>query len=87
MSASFSLVSKKNHPEQSRIDLQDTLQTASSFTGYLATQLYTPPVSLSFRAPGVMTANSTFSAKEELRREIRALKGLVLNRSVVVFRE
>lgn len=52
---------------------QHTLQSLTDFTGYLTTQVYTFP----FRTPGGPHLNP---AEEELRREIRALKGLVLNR-------
>ncbi|KAF8640033.1 hypothetical protein AX17_001275 [Amanita inopinata Kibby_2008] len=59
---------------------QHTMQTLTNFTGYLSTQIYLPYRS----APGpgaFMSGSSLLSpAEEELRREIRALKGLVLNR-------
>lgn len=54
---------------------QHTLQTLTDFTGYLTTQVYSFP----FHIPG---GSHLSPAEEELRREIRALKGLVLNRCV-----
>ena len=54
---------------------QKTLQTLSDFTGYIASQTYTVPFKY-----GITT--SLTPEEEELRREIRALKGLVLNRYV-----
>ncbi|KAF9491375.1 hypothetical protein BDN71DRAFT_1421783 [Pleurotus eryngii] len=50
---------------------QNTLQTLSNLTGYISTQVYLP-----YRPPG----HSLGPAEDEMRREIRALKGLVLNR-------
>lgn len=51
----------------------------SDFTGYLSTQVYLP-----YRSPSVAgilpSGNGQSTVEEELRREIRALKGLVLNR-------
>ncbi|KAF9568991.1 hypothetical protein CPC08DRAFT_702113 [Agrocybe pediades] len=59
--------------------LQHTLQAMSDFTGYISTQVYLP-----YRPPpsglGVSTAAGANSVEEDLRKEIRALKGLVLNR-------
>ncbi|KAJ3564833.1 hypothetical protein NP233_g8032 [Leucocoprinus birnbaumii] len=57
---------------------QSTLQAVSEFTGYISTQVYTP-----YRAPsnGVGIASNLTVVEEQLRREIRALKGLVLNRT------
>ncbi|KAF8974175.1 hypothetical protein BDZ97DRAFT_1647274 [Flammula alnicola] len=58
---------------------QYTLQSMSDFTGYLSTQVYLP-----YRPPpvgmGLSSNNGQNTLEEELRREIRALKGLVLNR-------
>lgn len=51
--------------------VQNTLQTLSNLTGYISTQVYLP-----YRPPG----HSLGPAEDEMRREIRALKGLVLNR-------
>jgi len=61
-----------------RVDLkttasQYTLQSLSDLTGYITTQAYLP-----FRAPLAKPATDT--AEDEVRREIKALKGLVLNR-------
>ncbi|EKM80402.1 hypothetical protein AGABI1DRAFT_58155 [Agaricus bisporus var. burnettii JB137-S8] len=55
--------------------LQNTLQALSEFTGYISSQVYTP-----YRPPVVGSSNSWGPIEEQLRREIRALKGLVLNR-------
>lgn len=58
--------------------LQNTLQALSEFTGYISSQVYTP-----YRPPMVGSSNSWGPIEEQLRREIRALKGLVLNRHVL----
>ncbi|GLB34034.1 putative peroxisomal membrane anchor protein (Pex14p) conserved region [Lyophyllum shimeji] len=59
---------------------QHTLQALSDFTGYISTQLY-PPYRPSGSAMGFLgTGASLGPAEDEFRREIRALKGLVLNR-------
>lgn len=50
--------------------LQHTLQTLSDLTGYISTQVYAPLRSSSNISP----------AAEEFKREVRTLKGLVLNR-------
>ena len=69
---------------------QHMLQTLTDLTGYLTTQTYVLPSS-GFSGYGVTgyTTTSTLAIpqQEELRKEIRALKGLVLNRyssSVIV---
>lgn len=58
---------------------QHGLQTLSDFTGYISTQIYMP-----YRPPplgsGIPSANGQEPIEEEMRREIRTLKGLVLNR-------
>ncbi|KDR83882.1 hypothetical protein GALMADRAFT_54422 [Galerina marginata CBS 339.88] len=58
---------------------QHTLQSLSDFTGYISTQVYLPyrPPPLGLGLPN--NADKT-TLEEDLRREIRALKGLVLNR-------
>jgi len=56
---------------------QRTLQTLVDFTGYITTQIYSfglHPLGMN----GTATTGST--EVDEIRREIRALKGLVLNR-------
>lgn len=57
---------------------QRTLQVLSDFTGYITTQTY------SLALPSMRSTNEVASTgnpvEDELRREIRALKGLVLNR-------
>lgn len=58
---------------------QHTLKTMSDFTGYLSTQVYLP-YRASAIGTGALQANGQTSLEEELRKEIRALKGLVLNR-------
>ena len=55
---------------------QHTLQSLAEFTGYLSAQVYAPYRSF-------ITSSSKPSgsiAEEEMKKEIRALKGLVLNR-------
>jgi hypothetical protein len=59
---------------------QHTLQTLSDFTGYLTTQIYALPSISSYRPLGINVGGTLGPEEEELRREIRALKGLVLNR-------
>jgi hypothetical protein len=58
---------------------QHTLQSLSDFTGYISAQVYVPyrptPVGKGLPNSGIQN-----TLEEELRREIRALKGLVLNR-------
>ncbi|KZP20165.1 hypothetical protein FIBSPDRAFT_919935 [Athelia psychrophila] len=56
---------------------QHALQTISEFTGYLTTQIYSMPT---YRTPGFGASHALKPEEEELRKEIRALKGLVLNR-------
>ena len=58
--------------------LQKTSEALSDFTGYIASQTYTLPANYHFSATGISTTLSP--EEEEVRREIRALKGLVLNR-------
>lgn len=57
---------------------QRTLQVLSDFTGYITTQTY------SLSLPSVRGTNGVTSSgnlvEDELRREIKVLKGLVLNR-------
>ncbi|KAI0053736.1 hypothetical protein FA95DRAFT_481512 [Auriscalpium vulgare] len=57
---------------------QHTLQGMIDFTGYLTTQTYSLSSS-AIRMPGLAPA-TLGTEEEEVRREIRALKGLVLNR-------
>jgi hypothetical protein len=59
---------------------QHTLQALSDFTGYITTQLYALPSTSSYRGLGYNAGSTLGSDEEELRKEIRALKGLVLNR-------
>ncbi|KAG6878582.1 hypothetical protein C0993_003037 [Termitomyces sp. T159_Od127] len=60
---------------------EHTLQALSEFTGYISTQMYMPYQAPS-SAAGFLSGHSSSigPAEEEFRREIRALKGLVLNR-------
>ncbi|EIW82296.1 hypothetical protein CONPUDRAFT_164918 [Coniophora puteana RWD-64-598 SS2] len=59
---------------------QRTLQVLSDFTGYITTQTYALGVA-SFRPNSSGAgANPANAQEDELRREIRVLKGLVLNR-------
>ncbi|KZV77117.1 hypothetical protein PENSPDRAFT_596939 [Peniophora sp. CONT] len=57
---------------------QHTLQALADFTGYLTTQTYSL-ASSRLRLPGVQPELPS-SQEEDVRKEIRALKGLVLNR-------
>jgi hypothetical protein len=59
---------------------QHTLQSLSDFTGYISTQLYQPfrPVQGVNGFHGL--ASTLGPVEEEFKREVRALKGLVLNR-------
>ncbi|KAF7352564.1 hypothetical protein MVEN_01221700 [Mycena venus] len=56
---------------------QHALQSMTDFTGYISSQMYMPylPVGGRFGSGSTMAP-----AEEEVRKEIRALKGLVLNR-------
>lgn len=56
-----------------------TLEALSELTGYISTQTYLPYRTLS-SVSGFSSSSLLSPAEEELRREIRALKGLVLNR-------
>ncbi|KAJ7653471.1 hypothetical protein B0H17DRAFT_1100662 [Mycena rosella] len=74
--ASLSTSIPKPAPEK-HSTLQHALQTMSDFTGYISSQMYAPYVSsLNRFAPGGQLG----PAEEDARKEIRALKGLVLNR-------
>ena len=63
---------------------QHTLQSLSDFTGYISTQVYAP-YRLTPIGKGLSNSGSQNTLEEELRREIRALKGLVLNRSAFFY--
>ncbi|KAI0335652.1 hypothetical protein GY45DRAFT_1267998 [Cubamyces sp. BRFM 1775] len=73
---SSALPPRSSSPPQPKF--QHTFQALSDLTGYIATQTYAAPLGL--RAPGVGLGVSLSPEAEEVRREIRALKGLVLNR-------
>jgi hypothetical protein len=60
---------------------QHTLQALSDFTGYITMESYAVPTPNSMRIHGAMSVVLS-PQEEEVRREIRALKGLVLNRFV-----
>ncbi|KIP12749.1 hypothetical protein PHLGIDRAFT_97395 [Phlebiopsis gigantea 11061_1 CR5-6] len=64
-------------PQPPSTSLQGTQEALSDLTGYVSAQTYTMP-SYRFTAPGLSTTLTP--EEEEVRREIRALKGLVLNR-------
>lgn len=63
---------------------QRTLQALSDFTGYITTQTYSlgfiSSTSLPSTILGGASASGDSAQEDEVRREIRALKGLVLNR-------
>ena len=67
-------------PRSETNPFQYTLQALSDFTGYITTQLYALPSISSYRGPGYSAGGTLGPNEEELRKEIRALKGLVLNR-------
>ncbi|KAJ8515235.1 hypothetical protein ONZ45_g7320 [Pleurotus djamor] len=64
---------QKGKSEPTSTVRQHALQALTNLTGYISTQVYLP-----YRPPGINT--SLGPAEDEMRREIRALKGLVLNR-------
>ncbi|KAK7061956.1 hypothetical protein R3P38DRAFT_3166948 [Favolaschia claudopus] len=66
----------KPHPEK-HSPFQHALQSMSDFTGYISSQMYAPYLPVGNRFGTGPTLNT---AEEEVRKEIRALKGLVLNR-------
>lgn len=61
---------------------QHTLQALADLTGYLTTQTYSL-ASSRLRIPGVQPDLQS-TQEEDVRKEIRALKGLVLNRYAMV---
>jgi len=56
-----------------------TLEALVDFTGYLTTKTYAL-ASAMHRLPGIMPPSGMPIEEEEVRMEIKALKGLVLNR-------
>jgi hypothetical protein len=64
---------------------QHTLQSLIDFTGYLTTKTYAL-ASAMHRLPGSTPSSATAIEEEEIRMEIKALKGLVLNRYVSFLR-
>jgi hypothetical protein len=66
---------------RNRSPFQHTLDALTHFTAYLTSQMYALPAysSAAFRLPGSLVGRLS-PQEEEIRREIRALKGLVLNR-------
>lgn len=67
-------------PEKTRISpFQHLVETLSEFTGYISSQVYVP-----YHPPpggmGMLASHGLSPAEEQLKREIRTLKGLVLNR-------
>ncbi|RPD80921.1 hypothetical protein L226DRAFT_432864, partial [Lentinus tigrinus ALCF2SS1-7] len=65
-------------PDQPKF--QHTFHALSGLTGYIAAQTYAHAHAHTFRAPGVGLGPALSPEEEDVRREIRALKGLVLNR-------
>jgi hypothetical protein len=61
---------------------QHTLQALIDFTGYLTTKTYALASTI-HRLPGTAPSSAT-PIEEEVRMEIKALKGLVLNRYVLL---
>ncbi|KAM5535508.1 hypothetical protein V8D89_010845 [Ganoderma adspersum] len=66
-------------PPSTQPKYQHTFQALSDLTGYITTQTYVLPTT-GFRAPGLGLGTPLTPEEEEVRRDIRALKGLVLNR-------
>ncbi|KAI0303938.1 hypothetical protein BC826DRAFT_201574 [Russula brevipes] len=62
---------------------QHTLQALIDFTGYLTTKTYAL-ASAMHRLPGTAPPSATAIEEEEIRMEIKALKGLVLNRRTFI---
>jgi len=62
---------------------QHTLQSLIDFTGYLTTKTYAL-ASAMHRLPGTTPSSATAIEEEEIRMEIKALKGLVLNRRTFI---
>ena len=60
---------------ESKTSSQHTLQSLSDLTGYITSQVYSP-----FRTVGPSLGHPSDTAEDEVRREIKALKGLLLNR-------
>ncbi|PSR93767.1 hypothetical protein PHLCEN_2v4662 [Hermanssonia centrifuga] len=78
LSSLNSLRSAIEDPPRRAGRLQRTMQTLSDFTGYIASQTYTMSASIHYNGSGVSAILAP--EEEDVRREIRALKGLVLNR-------
>ncbi|KIK67802.1 hypothetical protein GYMLUDRAFT_794327 [Collybiopsis luxurians FD-317 M1] len=74
---SLSRAASTYKPTSGSSPYQHTLQAMSELTGYISSNLYIP-----YRPPPILGASSTSTgdASDELKKEIRALKGLVLNR-------
>lgn len=73
-------LSERPAPQKGRF--QHTLDALTDLTGYISTQTYA-----SFRASAYGPGQGAYTLpaeEEEVRREIRALKGLVLNRCAYV---
>ncbi|KAH8113342.1 hypothetical protein DFH11DRAFT_1878504 [Phellopilus nigrolimitatus] len=81
MDSLSSLKSSLPPPRSKANPYQRTFETLSDFTGYITTQTYAL-ASHTLRMPGTALSMSAplGPQQEEIRKEIRALKGLVLNR-------
>ncbi|KII94972.1 hypothetical protein PLICRDRAFT_96791 [Plicaturopsis crispa FD-325 SS-3] len=77
-----SLRSSVSSPRPTNTAAQHTLSALSSLTGYITTQAYSLPLS-TFPHSALSSSRNLGPQEEEVRREIRALKGLVLNRYVL----
>ncbi|KAI0960456.1 hypothetical protein AcW1_004963 [Taiwanofungus camphoratus] len=64
-------------PPQQTSHFQHALKALSDLTGYITAQTYLPS---GIRTPGILFGTPLDPEEEEVRREIRALKGLLLNR-------
>lgn len=65
-------------PSRDLQSIRKTSEALSNFTGYMSSQLYAMPQTLRYSPSGLPSVLSP--EEEEIRREIRALKGLMLNR-------
>jgi len=74
--SSLKLVLSKDRSSKSNT-FRTALEALSELTGYISSQLFMP-----YQLPtnGIGTVGNLGPVEESLRREIRALKGLVLNR-------
>ena len=68
----------RDEPEKQKF--QHTLQTLSEFTGYISSQIYIPMRYAGNSTYTLTSGSAGNTIEDELKKEIRALKGAVLNR-------